>query len=60
MKIKIYPLLKETNGQTRQVISLFVVSRYNNCSTKNLGVITWTELRVSKKQSLCQNFTGIL
>ena len=77
MKIKIYPLLRKTNNQTRQIICLFMVSRYNfhylkrlfiksfswwdkiNCSTKNPGVITWAKWRISKKQSLCQNFTGI-
>ena len=75
--MKIYPLLKKENNQTRQIICLFVVSRYNfhylkklfiksfswsdeiNCSTKSLGVITWTKRRISKKQSLCQNFIGI-
>ena len=63
------------NNQARQIICLFMVSRYYlhflfikcfscqdkvDCSIKNLRAIAWTKWNISKKQCLCQNATGVL
>ena len=37
-KIKIYPLLRKTNNQARQIICLIVVSRYNFHYLKKLFI----------------------